>query len=157
MAGKLQKLILMLSSSHDGEVVAAARAIGKFLKADKKDWHWLVQRLDGAPDDPEDEPEDEEPEPAQRRTYNYDEHRGGWHGNREGWTDWRQLTPEEIQELHYCNLHAATGGLNGKQKIFVKEMAARYGNFGKETRMTGAQRSYMHSIYEKLRDSPTWA
>ena len=44
---KLNKLILMLSSDQDGEVVAAARAIGRHLKEQKKDWHWLAEKLDG--------------------------------------------------------------------------------------------------------------
>lgn len=39
-------MILLLSSPQDGEVVAAARAIGRALKADGKDWHWLADRLD---------------------------------------------------------------------------------------------------------------
>lgn len=39
------KLIVMLSSDNDGEVVSAARAIGRKLKADGKDWHWLAAKL----------------------------------------------------------------------------------------------------------------
>lgn len=41
-AGKLSKLILMLSSDVDGEIVAAARAIGRTLRADGHDWHDLA-------------------------------------------------------------------------------------------------------------------
>jgi hypothetical protein len=44
---KLCKLVLMLSSTHDGEVVAAARAIERELKADGQDWHWLVKKITG--------------------------------------------------------------------------------------------------------------
>lgn len=40
---KLGKLIPMLSSSHDGEVVAAARAIERTLKDAGRDWHDLVK------------------------------------------------------------------------------------------------------------------
>ena len=39
------KLIVMLSSDNDGEVVSAARAIDRKLKADGKDWHWLASKL----------------------------------------------------------------------------------------------------------------
>lgn len=44
---KLTKLVLMLSSSQDGEVVAAARAIEKELVKLGKDWHWLAAKLAG--------------------------------------------------------------------------------------------------------------
>lgn len=44
---RLTQLFLMLSSDQDGEVVAAARAIGRHLKAEGKDWHWLAALLDG--------------------------------------------------------------------------------------------------------------
>jgi hypothetical protein len=45
----LAKLILMLSSPHDPEVVAAARAIARVLKANGEDWHDLVAKLDRPP------------------------------------------------------------------------------------------------------------
>jgi hypothetical protein len=42
-AERLAQLMLMLSSSHDGEVVnAAARAIGRLLDAERVDWHMLA-------------------------------------------------------------------------------------------------------------------
>lgn len=40
-----KKFFLLLSSQNDGEVVAAARAIGRKLKAEGKDWHWLADQL----------------------------------------------------------------------------------------------------------------
>ncbi len=46
---KIQKFVLMLSSESDGEVVNAARAIGKALIAEGRDWHWLAAKLDDAP------------------------------------------------------------------------------------------------------------
>jgi hypothetical protein len=44
-AKRLTKLLLMLSSDRDGEVVAAAKAIGRALQATGKDWHDLARRL----------------------------------------------------------------------------------------------------------------
>lgn len=44
---KLTQLVLMLSSEHDGEIVAAAKAIGRSLQADGKDWHWLGDLIEG--------------------------------------------------------------------------------------------------------------
>jgi hypothetical protein len=42
---QLPKLLLMLSSPHDGEVVAAARAIGTALQRAGHDWHDLAKAL----------------------------------------------------------------------------------------------------------------
>jgi hypothetical protein len=49
-APKLAKLIPLLGSDKDGEVVAAARAIGRALQSAKADWHDLVRVLTDAPD-----------------------------------------------------------------------------------------------------------
>jgi hypothetical protein len=42
---RLKALLLMLSSDRDGEVVAAARAVGRALKSAGADWHDLVGLL----------------------------------------------------------------------------------------------------------------
>ena len=39
---QIAKLIPMLSSTNDGEALAAVRAIGRKLKAAGRDWHWLA-------------------------------------------------------------------------------------------------------------------
>jgi hypothetical protein len=44
-AERLKKLLLMLSSDKDGEVINAAHAIGRALQADGEDWHGLARRL----------------------------------------------------------------------------------------------------------------
>ena len=46
---KLTKLILLLSSNQDGEVVAAARAIGRTLSGAGMDWHSLAKALSAPP------------------------------------------------------------------------------------------------------------
>lgn len=47
-ADKLAKLIPLLASDHDGEVVSAARAIGRALKAANCDFHDIVKALSTA-------------------------------------------------------------------------------------------------------------
>lgn len=42
---KLKKLIPMLSSPQEGEVIAAVRAIDRLLTASGKDWHYLAAKL----------------------------------------------------------------------------------------------------------------
>jgi hypothetical protein len=43
----LDKLIPLLASNHDGEVVATVRAISRVLKSGGFDWHDLAARLRG--------------------------------------------------------------------------------------------------------------
>ena len=42
---RLAKLVMMLSSDQPGEVVSAARAIGRALRTVGQDWHALAARL----------------------------------------------------------------------------------------------------------------
>jgi hypothetical protein len=54
IAPRLRKLLLMLSSSHDGEVIGAARAIGRVIADAGMDWHQFadaVIRVDHLPTD----------------------------------------------------------------------------------------------------------
>src|SRR5262245_32562183 len=48
-APKLAKLIPRLSSDKDGEVLGAARAIGRVLASAEADWHDLVRVLTDPP------------------------------------------------------------------------------------------------------------
>jgi hypothetical protein len=50
---QLSKLLLLLGSNHDGEVVAAAHAIEKVLRSAGCDWHDLAKglRLSATPSD----------------------------------------------------------------------------------------------------------
>jgi len=45
VAPRLSKLIPRLASNHDGEIVAAARAIGRTLASHRLDWHDLAQAI----------------------------------------------------------------------------------------------------------------
>src|SRR5262245_8641080 len=46
---RLRRLVLMLSSAHDGEIIAAAAAIGRTLAAAGLDWHALADTVTAAP------------------------------------------------------------------------------------------------------------
>jgi hypothetical protein len=45
---RLKSLLLLLSSDRDGDVVAAARAVGRTLKSAGGDWHDLTDLLTAA-------------------------------------------------------------------------------------------------------------
>jgi hypothetical protein len=49
IAPRLKCLVLMLSSDRDGEVVNAARAIGRTLQSAGTDWHDLAKHLVAEP------------------------------------------------------------------------------------------------------------
>jgi hypothetical protein len=49
IAPKIGKLIPRLASTHDGEVVATARAIGRILRAAGSDWHDVAAAMEGRP------------------------------------------------------------------------------------------------------------
>jgi hypothetical protein len=55
LAPKIAKLLPLLASDKDGEVVATARAIGRTLSAAGADWHDLVAVLRERPPAPEPE------------------------------------------------------------------------------------------------------
>jgi len=67
-ARKLRLLVPILGSTHDGEIIGAARAIDRTLKSDGCDWHTLTAHLlpaaqprggpTWAPPPPEQEPAD---------------------------------------------------------------------------------------------------
>lgn len=91
---KLLQLVLLLGSDKDGEVVAAARAIGRLLAKEKKDWHDLAKLIEGRP------AAEERVDPPPRRD------RAGWKppgavflAEMEEWLDAPGLTGWEINFL----------------------------------------------------------
>lgn len=62
IAQKLRKLVLLLSSSSDGEVLGTRAAISRILDANGLSWHDLAGLMDGSavkssPPPPQDQPE----------------------------------------------------------------------------------------------------
>lgn len=45
IAPQIRKLVRLLSSSHDGEIVATARAIDRVLRSHRLDWHDLAEAI----------------------------------------------------------------------------------------------------------------
>jgi hypothetical protein len=99
IAPRLKKLLLMLSSSHDGEVVAAARKIDSALRDSGHDWHALANVLTESPKARPQQPPPRDPDPAaddwrairefclahmhlvRAREYEFLVSLGNWHGN----------------------------------------------------------------------------
>jgi hypothetical protein len=116
---RLPKLLLMLSSNHDGEVVAAARAIGRRLRESGHDWHWLAGRVQ--------ESEHEHERPAPR-------------GEEYATAADRRMINE---------LFAARNELRPRDADFVKQMHANLSLYGDETFLSAKQRNYLRSLHGK--------
>lgn len=116
---RLTKLMLMLSSDHDGEVVAAARAVGKCLRDAGNDWHWFAARL-----------RDVQPKPQQR------EERSD------------AFVTDEDRRL-ISELCALKVELNSRAARFVSQMFDHLQVYGSETFISARQREYLRSLYHQ--------
>lgn len=129
MSEKLAKLALMLSSDQPGEVVAAARAIGRELKSMGRDWHWLAGRLLG---------EVPQPRPAPRPDYGPSARTYGVYTISELRAMAESLThPDVILELA------------SKESEFVWVTLARLRRYGDRTFFSPKQRKYLVDLWEE--------
>ncbi|MER9596081.1 hypothetical protein [Mesorhizobium sp. M0244] len=116
---KLRQCLLMLSGEHDGEVVAAARAINRVLATSGRDWHWLAGKLT-----------DSGAEKAERRSGSddaggdlYEDHRdaAGWLIERH----WRRLRPKDLDFL--ATMQDWRGQPTEKQAAWLADLCRRFG------------------------------
>ncbi len=122
VAPKLGKLLPVLASNHDGEVVAAARAIGRTLQAAGLDFHALA----GAVTSPAAAPS---PQPQPADDY--------WDGTDPD--DWRTMA-------RWCRDFDA-GRLTPREHGFVWDLASdRYAR----REPSDKQRKWLRAIYVKL-------
>jgi hypothetical protein len=113
-AERLEKLLLMLSSDQDGEVVNAARAIGRALRDSGSDWHDLASQLKNKPNP---KPRDEHPP-------------GDWRIMREFCLDRdRLLRPREREFV--VRLGDWRGNLTEKQHAWLLAIYQRLGGTNK--------------------------
>jgi hypothetical protein len=113
IAPRLKKLLLMLSSNRDGEVVNAARLIGTTLHSIGADWHDLVGGL---------------LTPVRRRpqaSYDSDtDEAGDWHARQEFCLQHPELLrPREFEFL--TDLDRWRGPLTEKQAAWLNSIHAR--------------------------------
>lgn len=116
---RLKKLVLMLSSEQDGEVVAAAKAIGRNLKDTGLDWHWLADQLSG------------QPQPEPRRSDGFNAH---------GIERYRSMVGF---------LYAQRSSLRPKEYEFITQLQNRFNEYGAETFLSPKQRAWVEDIYRR--------
>lgn len=129
---KLQKLIPLLGSDQDGEVVAAARMIGRALKAADCDMHDLVKGLSNG------RPQVVEKIVYRDRTVEKPVYRTREEPMRPGQAGWRPseakpgVGSERDEVLMNAPALLASGKLNARSEEFVEQqlmMARRFANF----------------------------
>ena len=117
---RLKKLVLMLSSEQDGEVVAAARAISRNLKDTGLDWHWLADHLSG----------EYRPEPRQSSGFNAN-----------GVEAYRS-------KVGFCFAHRDK--LRSREFEFITQLQNRFNEYGADTFLSPKQRAWIDDIYKRL-------
>lgn len=117
---RLKKLVLMLSSDQDGEVISAARAIGRNLKETGLDWHWLADHLSG----------EYRAQPRQSTGFN------------------AQGVEAYRSRVGYC--YAQRADLRSKEYEFITQLQNRFNEYGADTFLSPKQRAWIDDIYKRL-------
>jgi hypothetical protein len=146
MSERLAKLVLLLSSSNDGEVVAAARAVGRCLREMDKDWHDLAEaarRVGGV-----------------RRPQSFDFSHFSWGGidpapSRGGVPDQDfgfeigdRVAPPNVRQT--CKrLAMEVHRMSHKEREFVWEMKRRVDDYGDAALMSKSQQVWIMTLRAK--------
>lgn len=150
MSERLAKLVLLLSSSNEGEVVAAARAVGRCLREMDKDWHDLAEaarRVGGArPAQAFDlyahfrrggsYPVDPRPPPRDMPDQDF----GFEVGDRAAPANVRQACKRLAMEVHR---------MSQKEREFVWEMERRVDTYGDAALMSKSQQAWIMTLRAK--------
>lgn len=134
-AERLQKLVMMLSSDNDGEVVNAARMIGKALKPMGLDWHKLAARLAGLKVE---EPKAQRPEPP----------RSGQRWDASQFTDGFMSAQEQTMARDCYG--AEMFKIKPNERDFINQLCARLDTYGNSTFISAKQRAWLRAIHAKV-------
>jgi hypothetical protein len=120
IATKLATFIRLLSSDKEGEIVAAAHAIQRTLKAADTDIHTLAERIENSNGDGLSEAD-------MKKLYNagYSAGKRDVENQRYGSGDFHNIdgTPNWHEMARYCQEHGNL--LRGQEQTFINGMAAR--------------------------------
>jgi hypothetical protein len=152
IAAKLKSAVLMLSSPYEGEIVAAARAIDRLLRAMGLDWHALANKVDN----------DKAPTPQQLEQLQQlctDQYRTIERQRREiqelrrerdqaaaqaafmsvDEQNWRMMRDTCLKQMLY---------LHGRERTFVESLQHWHGDLSEK------QRDWLTAIYQRVKDKP---
>jgi hypothetical protein len=139
-ADKIGKLIKMLSSPNDGEVVAAARAILRQLQAEGSDIHELAERVEGR-----------KLSKAEMQTIYDRAYRDGKKAAaaNDGFSDVGSSDGPSWHDMAVAILSKASGRLSPKELGFVEDME----RWCARREPTPKQAKWLHSIYCRIHRS----
>jgi hypothetical protein len=131
---KIQKLIKLLSSSNDGEVIAAARALLRTLHAEGADIHALAERVEGR----------KLSQTEMQRIYN----KAFADGKKSvaAAADFSNIGSPSFHEMAVEITHKADGRLSPKEKDFVDDMV----RWCARREPSEEQAKWLHAIYCKI-------
>lgn len=154
---KLGKLIRMLASPRDGEVVAAARAIMRTLQGASLDIHALAQSVEtGAPAAaPGPRPPDaKELRQAWEHGYSRGDAKGYERGYNDGYKDGQQEAQDANNETEFCLSFMANECwekrlyLHGREIRFIRDMVDRT---ARGDHLTSPQEQWLRAIFGRLK------
>lgn len=123
MSGRMAKLVLMLSSQHDGEVVAAARAIERELLKRGLDWHAFAILCEGGPA-PRQEMDTASAAPPVS-----------------------SITPEERGII--IGLYSLREHISAKSRSFIVNMHRRLNQYEDDTVLSPGQRKWLYDLADR--------
>jgi hypothetical protein len=133
---KLEKLVRMLSSDKDGEVIAAAHAIKRTLQSSGSDIHEFAERLKGK--------QRSLSEAEMNKIYKA----GYQDGKDAGAVDrgFNNAGPSWHEMATFCAEHHLAGALSERERQFINDMV----RWCSRREPSEKQGKWLHSIYYKL-------
>jgi hypothetical protein len=136
VTAKIAKLVLMLSSPTDGEILNAARMLGQALKREGLDWHALAKHVENITA-PKKQPRQPPPQ------YRDQVKPGRVHPDID--TD---MCRDMIYELgRYVSKNRRNMSI--RDTNFIEDMSFRFSNFKGRVTISPAQNDFISSLYDK--------
>jgi hypothetical protein len=140
MNKRMAAIIKMLSSTSDGEVVNAARMLGRMLKDNGKDWNDLGEYLSRWNSFSVPDPSTVVAPPRHTTTNSV---RPGWERRATEQPVDRDLVKSQIEEL----MEGWIAKLNRKDTNFIEGLSDRFELYGERTIISPAQAGLVQSLY----------
>jgi hypothetical protein len=142
----MSAIIKMLSSRHDGEVVNAARALGRILSKHGKDWNDLGSYLERWSEIAEAEPQ---PQPRPRPQPRPQTYSGGI--KQPAWKRRSEKTNVDVDlELVRDQVEALKVHIQRMRKNsadFIEELEMKFEQYGERTFVSPAQADYVNTLW----------
>jgi hypothetical protein len=144
MNKRMVAIIKMLSSTSDGEVVNAARSLGRMLEAAGLDWNDLGDYLARWPGMKEPDKPQPQPEKPRTQTYSGGAQQPGWKRRSEQYHVDVELVGEQVTALSQY-----TRVMRRADRDFIESLEAKLDMYGERTFVSEAQAKWVNDLYER--------